>query len=126
MLVTPHLADVLVESVQKRETAWMTANGSDTPSRGLMEDRSGPRFATLVLAASLALSGMAQAQAQPQQEPPASVPTATDGGVFRLPLIHIPETSGTTDVGTRLRTIPPSSDQADSLATSLAARVSAW
>src|SRR5262249_11104332 len=61
----------------------------------------------VVLGTYFVLSGIAHAQAQPQQEPPKSEPPATDGGVFRLPLIHIPDTLGTTDVGTRFRTIPP-------------------
>jgi hypothetical protein len=69
--------------------------------------RTRPSFAIVVLATCLALSGIAHAQTQPQQEPPTIEPTATGGGVFRLPLIHIPDSSGTTDVGTRFRTIPP-------------------
>lgn len=82
----------------------MTANRSYTPSKRLMEDRPWPRLALLFLAASLALSGIARAQAQPPQQPE---PAATDGNVFRLPLIHIPDTPGTTDVGARFKTIPP-------------------
>jgi hypothetical protein len=87
-----------------REIAWMTANGSYIPSKRLMEDRPSPRLAVLFVAGSLALSGIARAQAQPPQQPE---PAATDGDVFRLSLLHIPDTPGTTDVGARFKTIPP-------------------
>src|SRR5262245_6155383 len=82
-------ADLLVESAQKREIAWVTASGSYTPSKCVMGDRPWPRLALLFSAASLALSGIARAQAQPLQQPE---PAASYGNVFRLPLIHIPDT----------------------------------
>jgi len=71
-----------------------------------MKDRSRLRFAILALAASLALSGIARAQVEPQQESPSSEATA-NSRVFQLALTRSLDPSGTAEFGTRFGTIPP-------------------